>query len=75
MYRKTGEIGVHTIIATIINLIIGCLLISMWFFYYIGKNEFLFISGILWGSSIIFLTDIVLIIIMFRYRKKLKNTK
>lgn len=67
--KKTGQLGVHAVIAFTMNLLLGIATITGWCIYAWG-NGFLFIGGLILGGAVLLISEIVLIIILFAKRKR-----
>lgn len=67
--KKTGKLGVHTIVAFALNFILGIAIITGWSFLAWG-NEFLVIAGFVVGGSLLLICEVALIILLFIKRRR-----
>ena len=69
MIRKTGLFLPNVLMAGTINLILGVLAITGWFFFTWGVNEFLFFGGLYLGIGLLVIGEVVLMILLLLKRK------
>ncbi|QDP41000.1 hypothetical protein [Radiobacillus deserti] len=70
MIRKTGLFFPQVLIAGAINLAVGVFAIIGWLFFAWGRNEFLFMGGLVLGIGLLVTGEVVLVITFILKRKK-----
>lgn len=70
MIRKTGLFIPQSLIAGIINLVLGVFIIVGWFFFSWRINEFMFFGGLVLGVGLLVVGQAVLFTALFIKRKQ-----
>ncbi|MRH43889.1 hypothetical protein GH741_14695 [Aquibacillus halophilus] len=73
MIDVMGLFEPNVFVATMINLLQGTSAIFIWFLYSIKISETLFFDGLLFGLTLLIVSEISLIVLLFADREKVKG--